>query len=96
MASTPFSQDILVLEIKADFDMMGGEYTQVSLGFRVPVPMPPPEVERQYPPQPKPIFYKHALHVFIPRDRWEGQYTMWQEYHLITKPNGELELKKKK
>jgi hypothetical protein len=97
MASTPLSRDVIVLEIKADFDPMGGEYTQINLGFRIPipVPMPPPEMERQLPPQPKPVYYKHALHLFIPRDRWEGQYTMWEEYHLITKSNGELELKKK-
>jgi len=89
-----YSVDVVVVEIKADFDPYGGEYTQVSLGYRLPIPSPP-EVERVYPPAPKPVFYKHALHLFIPRDRWVGQFTMWQEYHLILKDDGTVELKRK-
>ena len=89
-----YSVDVVVVEIKADFDAYGGEYTQVSLGYRLPVPRPP-EAERAYPPLPKPVVYKHALHIFIPRDQWTGQYTMWQEYRLTLKDDGTIELKKK-
>lgn len=90
-----FSVDVVVTEIKADFDMYGGEYTQIALGYKLPLPMPP-RIEKVFPPAPKPVYYKHALHLFIPRDRWTGQYTMWQEYHAIFKDDGMVQLKKKK
>lgn len=89
-----YSVDVLVVEIKADFDPYGGEYTVVSLGFKLLIPLPP-QMDRVFPPPPKPIFYKHAMHVFVPREKWTGQYGMWEEYHMIVKDNGETELKKK-
>ena len=88
-----FEIEVIVTQIKADFDPYGGEYTQISLGYRLPVPTPP-EIEKTYPPPPKPIVYKHALHIFVPREKWHGQYTMWQAFKLIVKDNGEIELKK--
>ena len=84
---------ITVLEIKADFDPYGHEYVQVNLGYEIPV-VTPPQVEKMYPPPPKPKMYKHALHVIIPKEKWNDQYHMWEEYTLIIKDNGELELKK--
>lgn len=90
-----YSVDVVVVEIKADFDPYGGEYTHVSFGFKLPIPMPP-QIERVFPPPPKPVAYKHALHVILPRERWTGQYTMWEEFHAVFKDNGEVELKKKK
>jgi hypothetical protein len=89
-----YSMDVTVVEIKADFDPYGGEYTQVSFAFRLPVPRPP-EIEKVYPPAPKPIVYKHALHLFIPKEQWTGQYTMWEEFHIIVRDDGTIELKKK-
>lgn len=89
-----FSIDLVVIEIKADFDPYGGEYTHVSLGYKLPIPRPP-EIEKVYPPAPKPIAYKHALHIIIPREKWMGQYTMWQEFHAIFRDDGTIELKKK-
>lgn len=89
-----YSIDVVIVEIKADFDPYGGEYTLVSFGYRLPIPLPP-QYEKTFPPQPKPIFYKHGLHVFIPRDKWTGQYNMWEEYHLIVKDDGVVEVKKK-
>ena len=89
-----YSLDLVVVEVVADFDPQGNEYTKISLGFKLPIPAPP-HIEQVYPPPPKPTTYKHALHVFIPREKWTGQYTMWQEFHCIVKDNGEVELKKK-
>jgi len=89
-----YSIDVLVVEVKADFDPFGGEYTLVSLGYKLPIPLPP-QVDKTFAPSPKPTYYKHGLHVFIPREKWTGQYNMWQEYHVIVKDNGEVELKKK-
>ena len=89
-----YSIDVIVTEIKADFDPWGGEYTFVSFGYKLPIPMPPTSGQ-PLPPKPKPVAYKHALHVIIPREKWTGQYTMWQEFHAIFKDNGEVELKKK-
>ena len=89
-----YSIDLVVVEIKADFDPFGGEYTQVSFGYKLPIPAPP-QLQKVFPPPPKPTYYKHSLHVYVPRERWTGQYTMWQEYHLIVKDNGEVQLKKK-
>jgi hypothetical protein len=89
-----YSVDVTVIEIKADFDPFGGEYVQVSLGYKIPLPRPP-EIEKVYPPVPKQILYKHALHLFIPKDQWTGQYTMWEEFHAVFKDDGTVELKKK-
>jgi hypothetical protein len=89
-----YSIDVVVVEIKADFDPYGGEYTMVSFGYKLPIPLPP-HVDKVFPPPPKPIYYKHGLHVFIPREKWTGQYNMWEEYHLIVKDDGVVELKKK-
>ena len=61
-------------------------------GYRVPVPMPPAAAVLG--PQPKQIMYKHALHLIIPKDKWVGQYNMWEQYHLIVKDDGIMELKK--
>jgi hypothetical protein len=89
-----YEQDAVVIEIKADFDPFGGEYTHVSLGYKMPIPRPP-EIERVYPPPPRPVMYKHILHVIIPREKWTGQYMMWQEFRVICKDNGEVEVKRK-
>ena len=88
-----FNLKVVVVEIKVDFDPLGGEYTMVSFGYKLPVPRPP-EVEKRYPPLPKPVMYKHFLHVIIPKEQWDGQYTLWQEYELTVKDNGEVELKR--
>jgi len=87
-----FSMDVTVTEIRSDFDPWGGEYTYVSFGYRIPVPTPP--AITAVAPQPKQIAYKHGLHVIIPRDKWVGQYTMWEQFHLIIKDDGVTELKK--
>ena len=89
-----FSIDVVVTEIKADFDPQGGEYTQVCFGYKIPVPRPP-ELENVYPPAPKITHYKHAVHLIIPREKWDSQYTMWEECHLVVKDDGMIELKKK-
>jgi hypothetical protein len=89
-----YSIDVVVTEIRADFDPWGGEYTHISLGYKLPIPMPP-QTGPALPPRPKPVAYKHALHVIIPREKWTGQYTMWQEFHVVFKDNGEVQLKKK-
>jgi hypothetical protein len=89
----PYEVDATVIEITSDFDMYGGEYTRVTLGYRLPVPRPP-EVEKIYPPPPKPIVYKHVIHVFIPRDKWTGQYNLWQQCKVIIKDNGDIEVKR--
>jgi hypothetical protein len=88
----PFEQDVVVTEIKADFDPFGGEYTSISLGYRLPIPMPP--TTQHLPPQPQPIMYKHAIHVIIPRESWTGQYTMWERLHVVVDDNGEVRITK--
>ena len=90
-----FSMEVVVLEIKADFDPQGGEYTHVSFGYRLPV-ITPPDIEKVYPPPPKPIIYKHALHLIIPKDKWFGQYTMWERYRLRVDDDGKVTLEKVK
>ena len=87
------SINVVVTELKADFDPFGGEYVQVTLAFKLPIPFKPPRPQTQYPPVRQPVVYKHAIHVFIPRDKWTGQYTMWQEFHLIIRDDGAVELK---
>lgn len=91
---TTYSIVVVVTEIKADFDPWGGEYTQITLGYRLPIPMPPQQ--QTLPPQPTPIAYKHALHLFLPRENWVGQYTMWQAFHATFRDDGTVELKPKK
>lgn len=91
-----FEHDVVVTEIKADFDLYGGEYTHISLGYRVPIPMPPQPRPSTLPPQPVPVMYKHALHIIIPRENWTGQYTMWQEFHVIVRDNGQVELTRRR
>jgi hypothetical protein len=85
--------DAVVVGIVVDFDPYGGEYTKVNLGFKLPIPKPP-GVEQVYPPPPKPIAYKHVAHIIIPREKWTGQYNMWQEFKVTVKDNGEVEIKK--
>jgi len=91
----PFSVDVVVTEIKLDFDPWGGEYTQVNLAYRIPVPSPPtPAGVAVLGPLPKNIAYKHAIHLIIPKDKWVNQYAMWEQFHLIVKDDGVIELKK--
>ena len=87
-----FSIEVTVVEVKADFDPYGGEYTHIIFGYRLPE-VYPPEVEKIYPPLPKRTVYKHALHIIIPRDKWHGQYTMWQRYKLSVEDYGKIILK---
>jgi hypothetical protein len=89
----PYEQEVFVTEIKADFDPFGGEYTQISLAYRLPIPMPPRSAQAQpLPPRPNPVMYKHALHIMIPRDSWTGQYTMWDSLILRVEDTGEVRL----
>jgi len=88
-----YNVKIVVTEIKADFDPFGGEYTQVCFGYRVPIPRPP-EADRAYPPAPRQVMYKHAVHIFVPRDQWEGQYTMWAEYDMRLNEDGTFSIQK--
>jgi hypothetical protein len=86
--------DVVVTEVKADFDPWGGEYTHVSFAYRIPVPAPPVPAGVTVVGQPKNIAYKHALHVIIPKDKWLGQYMMWEHYHFIVEDDGKIQLKK--
>lgn len=88
-----FSIDVTIVEIKADFDPFGSEYTQVSFAIKLAIPMPPQS--QQFPPKPKPTAYKHLMHLFIPKDKWTDQFQMWKDYHLIVKDDGTTELKNK-
>jgi hypothetical protein len=88
---TGYSIDVVVMEIKADIDPFTGEGTQVTFGYRIPVPAPPVPSGIM---MPKQIAYKHAMHLFIPKDRWVGQFGMWEECHLIVSDDGKIELKK--
>ena len=83
---------VVVIEIKPDFTPYGEEYTQVSFGIKIPTVAPKSRGEEL--PMPKPIMYKHLLHVFIPREKWSEQYRIWEEYILVIHDDGRLELKK--
>ena len=86
-----YTQRVVVTEIRADFDPMGGEYTQVCFGYKLPLPRPP-GADQQYPPAPRPVMYKHAVHIIFPREKWEGQFTMWGEYELRIEDNGDTRI----
>ena len=93
-----YSIDVVVTEVIIDFDKYGGEYVKVALAYKLPSPFKPP-IQRINPMIPQPpveVYYKHALHVLIPRDRWKEQFNMWREYHLIVKDDGSVELKPKR
>jgi len=94
-----YSIDVVVTEVIIDFDKYGGEYVKVALGYKLPSPFKPP-IQRApniiIPQPPVEVYYKHALHVVIPRDQWKEQFNMWREYHLIVKDDGSVELKPKK
>jgi len=85
-----YEQDVVVTEIKADFDPYGGEYTHVSLAYRLPIPMPPSPTPQPLPPLPTPVMYKHALHIIVPRENWTGQYTMWERLHITVDDDGQV------
>jgi len=87
-----YSIDVVVINLKANFDSFGGEYVQVTLGYKVPIPFKPPNLQQQFPPR-QPVFYNAAIHVIIPKDKWTGQFNMWQVFHLIVKDDGTVELK---
>jgi len=87
--------DVVVIEISIDFDPFGGEYVKVSFGYRLPVPFRPPQPTIRVPNQ-QPIIYRIALRLFIPKEQWKAQYNLWQEYHLIVKDEGDVELKPKR
>jgi len=90
-----YSIDVVVTQVTVDFDPFGGEYVQVFFGYRLPVPFRPPRPTTQMPVQ-QPIAYKHALHLIIPKEHWKAQYNLWQEFHLIVKDDGNVELKPKR
>jgi len=88
-----YDQEVIVTEIKADFDPYGGEYTQITLAYRLPIPMPPrPPSAQPLPPRPQPVMYKHATHIILPRESWTGQYTMWESLRLRVEDNGEVRI----
>jgi len=94
-----YSIDVVVTEVIIDFDKYGGEYVKVALGYKLPSPFKPPIQHAPniiIPQPPVEVYYKHALHVLIPRDQWKEQFNMWREYHLIVKDDGSVELKPKK
>ena len=92
-----YSIDVVVTELVIDFDKYGGEYVKVAFAYRVPSPFKPPKIVNPMMPQPPvEIYYKHALHVIIPKEKWNEQFNMWKEYHLIVKDDGTVELKPKR
>lgn len=86
-----YSIDVTVVEIRAGADPAGTLNTQVSFGYRIPIPMPPTD---QGVPMPKPVVWQHALHIFIPKDKWLNQFSQWENYHLVVQDDGQIELKK--
>lgn len=97
VSAMPFEHEVFVTEIRADFDPYGGEYTQVILGYRLPIPMPPmPPATQQLPPRPQPVMYKHAIYIIIPRENWVGQYTLWERCRVKVDDNGSVSVTKVK
>jgi len=91
-----YSIDVEVLSLEPDFDpMTGNAFTKVIFGYREAVPAPP-----QLPPTivgvqvPKPIHYKHTLHIFIPKEKWVDQFRQWTRYHMIVTDDGTVTLKR--
>lgn len=89
-----YTIDVVVTEIKADFaPPTNAEFVQVSFGYRLPIPLPP-----QQPGMPAmnpPIMYKHALHLFLPKQNWLSQYTMWENCVIDVSDDGKIEVRKK-
>ena len=88
-----YSVDVVVTEIKADFAPTGAEFVQVSFGYRLPVPLPP-----QQPGQVQigvPVFYKHAFHLFLPKQEWTAQFTMWETCTMTVSDDGHVEINKR-
>jgi hypothetical protein len=89
-----YTVDVVVTEIKADFaPPTSAEFVQVSFGYRLPVPMPP-----QQPGQIQmgaPVLYKHAMHLFIPKQNCLSQFTMWENCTITVSDEGEVQVKKK-
>ncbi len=79
-----YKQRVKVIEIKIDAPLPKVEFVQVSLGF---------ELKTQNPRIGGPTF-KHSIHVYIPKENWESQYKMWEEYDLTIDSYGNLTLKK--
>ncbi|MCP8308166.1 MAG: hypothetical protein H3Z52_05065 [archaeon] len=88
----PIRIRVKIIGFQPDSDPMSGEeYTQVTMAIRSPIPKPP--MQPTYPPLPRPMSWKHVIHLFIPTKEWTGQYHMWQDYDLIIQDSGEIELK---
>ena len=89
-----YIQDGMVTEIKSDFDPWNREYTQISIGYRLPNPPAPPELKNAWPPPPVPVVYKHIVHLFIPKNEWRGQYQLWEKVRVIVNDDGSVEVLK--
>ena len=89
-----YSVDVQIVEIVAGSDPAGNVHTKVSFGYRLKLPMPPMPQTAQGVPMPTPIAWQHAMHLFIPKEEWVGQFQMWENYHLIVQDDGHAELKK--
>jgi hypothetical protein len=87
-----FTLRVKVVGMQPDSDQFTGEqYTMIILAIQSLIPSPP--AQATFPPMPKQMAWKHLLHIFIPHDKWNDQYRMWQDYDMIVKDTGEIELK---
>ena len=91
-----FEIAVQVIGINPDVDQMTGErYTHITIAKESIVdPSSIPLSQFSLPNFPNNVSgWKYILNVFIPTEKWNNQYKMWQKYTLIVKDNGELELK---
>lgn len=83
-------QDVTVIQIIPDLDPSNNLVGyNVALAYKAP--MNPkawgaPDISR--------TFFKHLIHVIIPKEEWHDQYKMGTDYHAIVNDVGEVSCKK--
>ena len=84
---------VQVVGLIPDIDLISGKpYTQINFGVETIGPQIQEQQMMSYPAQ-RVKGWKYMLNVFIPNEKWNNQYKMWQKYDLTIKDSGELILK---
>lgn len=93
MLDMPYTTRVKVIALAPDSDAStGAGYTFVTFALEAHTPRPPAQLQNVYPPIPRPVSYKHVMHLFFPTTHWHEQYGMWDEFDLTIEDNGEVRL----
>lgn len=83
-----YSMVVTVTEMNPDFPpphLNLEPYTRVVFAVQLPTISTP---------QLSSLAWKHIMQIFVPREKWDNQYKMWEKYHLTVRDDGSVELKK--